>query len=261
MPPILIFSGIFIEFTSFCGFPIDPRRSFAVFLRQRKNRYKGFAVEDINVVAVDTDVVCRLVLPVQRRYVPVQAAAGVAVPDAVPQRIFSVLVGELLRQAETFLRSSRCVVGNAGHFRRRATKTAIMPINATTATLIQSGDSTHHHDQAITCVSLSVINTMVSRPTKPIPPPPLFFLSMYFIPPHKCGSGCECLSVCSRGFYRCPPRTGPMRRRIYGGSGNDLWRHSSGHIQCCGLQAAGSHTRCGRDSLLPAPCDSAGRAP
>lgn len=143
------------------AFPIDPRRSFAVFLRQRKNRYKGFAVEDINVVAVDTDVVCRLVLPVQRRYVPVQAAAGVAVPDAVPQRIFSVLVGELLRQAETFLRSPRCVVGNAGHFRRRATKTAIMPINATTATLIQSGDSTHHHDQAIAecrhCVGISAL--------------------------------------------------------------------------------------------------------
>lgn len=35
---------------------------------------------------------------------------------------------------------------------------------------IQSGDSTHHHDHAITLVSLSVMNTMVSRPAKPIPP-------------------------------------------------------------------------------------------
>ena len=77
-------------------------------------------MEDIDVVAVDTDIVCRLVLPVQRRYVSVQAATGVAVPDAVPQRIFSVLVGELLRQAETFLCSSRCVIGNTSHQEKRS---------------------------------------------------------------------------------------------------------------------------------------------
>lgn len=36
--------------------------------------------------------------------------------------------------------------------------------------LIQIGDSTHHHDQAITFVNLSTMNTIVSSPTKPIPP-------------------------------------------------------------------------------------------
>ena len=76
-----------------CNFPPYLVCRFPVFLRQRKNRYESFTVEDIDVIAVDADVVCRLVLPVQRRYVPIKAAAGVAVPDAVPQRIFSVLVG------------------------------------------------------------------------------------------------------------------------------------------------------------------------
>lgn len=34
---------------------------------------------------------------------------------------------------------------------------------------IQIGESTHHHDQLIVPISLSVMNTMVNRPVKPIP--------------------------------------------------------------------------------------------
>lgn len=56
-------------------------------------------------------------------------------------------------------------------------------------------------------------------------------------------------------------KTGVKGDRIYGGSGNGLWRRSSERIRCYGLQAAGSHTRYGPGSLLPALCDSAGRVP
>jgi hypothetical protein len=38
------------------------------------------------------------------------------------------------------------------------------------AKLISRGDKTHHHDHAITPVSLSVMKTIVSSPTKPTPP-------------------------------------------------------------------------------------------
>jgi hypothetical protein len=35
---------------------------------------------------------------------------------------------------------------------------------------IQSGDSTHHHDQSMTPESFRAMKTIVSRPMKPIPP-------------------------------------------------------------------------------------------
>lgn len=34
----------------------------------------------------------------------------------------------------------------------------------------QMGASTHHHDQVMTLVSLRTMNTMQSRPIKPMPP-------------------------------------------------------------------------------------------
>lgn len=37
-------------------------------------------------------------------------------------------------------------------------------------TVIHIGDSTHSHDQSITCVSLSTIKAMVKAPGKPMPP-------------------------------------------------------------------------------------------
>lgn len=43
-------------------------------------------------------------------------------------------------------------------------------INTHTANEVQIGASTHHHDQSIKPVSLSVMKTMVRRPAKPIPP-------------------------------------------------------------------------------------------
>lgn len=46
----------------------------------------------------------------------------------------------------------------------------------------QSGDVIHHHDQEITPVNFSVINTIPNRPKKPIPLL-LLELLLIFIPP------------------------------------------------------------------------------
>jgi len=43
-------------------------------------------------------------------------------------------------------------------------------ITAARIRLIQIGESTHHHDQSITSVSFKMMNTMVRRPVKPMPP-------------------------------------------------------------------------------------------
>jgi len=43
-------------------------------------------------------------------------------------------------------------------------------IEITSDALIQMGASTHHHDQSILPSSLSTTNTIVSSPTKPMPP-------------------------------------------------------------------------------------------
>ena len=43
------------------------------------------------------------------------------------------------------------------------------------------GDKTHSQDQLITFVNLSVINTMVSRPAKPIPPDDDVLLLMFYV--------------------------------------------------------------------------------
>jgi hypothetical protein len=55
-----------------------------------------------------------------------------------------------------------------GHFlkdahRYKPTITKTIPV------VISDGLKTHHHDQSITPVNLSVTNTIVKRPTKPIP--------------------------------------------------------------------------------------------
>jgi hypothetical protein len=49
-------------------------------------------------------------------------------------------------------------------------RTAIAMMAMTSRILIHIGDSTHHHDQATTPHNLSVMNTIVRRPTKPTPP-------------------------------------------------------------------------------------------
>ena len=43
-------------------------------------------------------------------------------------------------------------------------------IEITSDALIQIGESTHHHDQPILPMSFSTMNTIVSSPTKPMPP-------------------------------------------------------------------------------------------
>lgn len=40
----------------------------------------------------------------------------------------------------------------------------------TSSGLIQSGDSTHHHDHEMYPVSFSAMNKIVSKPVKPMPP-------------------------------------------------------------------------------------------
>jgi hypothetical protein len=47
---------------------------------------------------------------------------------------------------------------------------------------IHNVESTHHHDQSIFPISFSVINTIVSNPTKPIPPLELVELVLMFPP-------------------------------------------------------------------------------
>ena len=51
----------------------------------------------------------------------------------------------------------------------------VIAITATISSVIRvvmkiAGDSTNHHDQSMTLVSLRVMNTMVSSPKKPMPP-------------------------------------------------------------------------------------------
>jgi hypothetical protein len=49
------------------------------------------------------------------------------------------------------------------------TNTIIRNIVRPPATEIHIGDNTHHQDQSILSISFRVINTMVSKPTNPIP--------------------------------------------------------------------------------------------
>ena len=52
----------------------------------------------------------------------------------------------------------------------RGIRKTVRTIKAVNEQEIHIGDSTHHHDQSIFPMSLSVMNTMVSKPTNPIPP-------------------------------------------------------------------------------------------
>lgn len=72
----------------------------------------------------------------------------------------------------------------------------------------QIGDNIHHHDHVITPQSFKVINTMVSRPAKPIPPEELLDVLLMVV--------CLCFRLLSRASHRGPCRQG--RRRGPGGS-------------------------------------------
>jgi hypothetical protein len=73
-------------------FPPDLFRSFPVLLRQRENGYQRFTVKDVDVIAVDPHIVCRLIFPVQGGYVVVQAAACITVTDTHLQGLVCVLL-------------------------------------------------------------------------------------------------------------------------------------------------------------------------
>ena len=49
-------------------------------------------------------------------------------------------------------------------------KTISPPMANARTTVIQMGERTHHHDHAMTFVSLRTMKTIVRRPAKPIPP-------------------------------------------------------------------------------------------
>lgn len=82
------------------------------------------------------------------------------------------------------------------------TATPMTRIAAMTIALIQMGESTHHHDQAITSHNLSTTNAIVRSPTTPTP---LLdeLESAISISPH--------LRVLPRGN---PPRCGVSRYRL-----------------------------------------------
>ena len=54
----------------------------------------------------------------------------------------------------------------------------------TIVTVIQIGDNTYNQDQLITLHSFNTINTIVSKPQKPIPPLELCLFSMIKFPPY-----------------------------------------------------------------------------
>lgn len=86
-----------------------------VFLREREHGYQYIIIENVNVVAVDADVVGGLLLPVQGSYVTIQAALCFAVPDAVFQRFFRVFFGRALRQTDALLCPLHSVVRQVAH--------------------------------------------------------------------------------------------------------------------------------------------------
>ena len=107
----------------------------------------------------------------------------------------------------------------------------------TNPALIQIGDNTHHHDHAMTLQSFRVMNTMVRRPAKPIPPDVLLFVLLMVVDNSKDAQqaaafdGSLALQFHFR-FVPVAPRMGsafwPLRGRRFVACGSEqIARHAS----------------------------------
>lgn len=79
---------------------LQPSSCFFVFIREIKDRNKRFSSKDINIIAVNPNVVCILVLEKEEINISMKTACGLLMPNTISESLISVLFAYMLGQAQ-----------------------------------------------------------------------------------------------------------------------------------------------------------------